>query len=54
MNNMIYNINNHDNIELAFKKISEGVSFIIGRLYRYVTLILGFKPKADYKYSIQF
>ena len=24
MNNMIYNINNHDNIELAFKKISEG------------------------------
>ena len=24
MNNMIYNINNYDNIELAFKKISEG------------------------------
>jgi len=37
--------------KLIIKKLSEGNSFIIGRLYRYVTLILGFKPN-EHEYKV--
>ena len=30
--------------KLEIKNIIKGNDFIIGRLYRYVTLIMGFKP----------
>jgi|TARA_B100001964_G_scaffold244123_1_gene324338 carbamoyltransferase len=36
---------------LEIKKISEGSNFIIGRLYRYITLILGFKPD-EHEYKV--
>ena len=45
----IFNINS-DKI-LTTKKIVEGNDFIIGRLYRYVTLILGLKPN-EHEYKV--
>jgi len=45
----IFNINSN-NI-LTSKKIVEGNNFIIGRLYRYVTLILGLKPN-EHEYKV--
>ena len=39
------------NKDLDIKKISRGSDFIIGRLYRYVTLILGFKPN-EHEYKV--
>ena len=44
-------ININDNNTLASKKIVEGNNFIIGRLYRYVTLILGLKPN-EHEYKV--
>ena len=37
--------------KLFIKKLVQGNSFIIGRLYRYVTLILGFKPN-EHEYKV--
>ncbi len=35
----------------SIKKVTEGSNFIIGRLYRYVTLILGLKPN-EHEYKV--
>ena len=45
----IFNINSQD--VLSTKTVVEGNSFIIGRLYRYVTLILGLKPN-EHEYKV--
>ena len=37
--------------KIYFKTISKGSNFIIGRLYRYVTLILGLKPN-EHEYKV--
>lgn len=37
--------------KISFKKITSGSNFIIGRLYRYTTLILGLKPN-EHEYKI--
>ena len=45
----VFNINSNNT--LTSKKIVEGNDFIIGRLYRYVTLILGLKPN-EHEYKV--
>ena len=39
------------NGNLKIKNISQGNDFIIGRLYRYVTLIMGLKPN-EHEYKV--
>ena len=45
----VYSLNKNGNYEI--KKIANGSNFIIGRLYRYVTLILGLKPN-EHEYKV--